>query len=55
MVALNPLAVLSRGYGAIFDDESKVVKSVNDVEIGDEILVKVSDGTIKAQVNGKVE
>ena len=26
--ALNPLAVLSRGYGAVFDGEGKVVKSV---------------------------
>ena len=49
--ALNPLAVLSRGYSAVFDAEGKVVKSKNDVSAGDTISMKLSDGSISAVVN----
>lgn len=49
--ALNPLAVLTRGYSAVFDGEGKVVKSVNDTKIGETIALKLSDGSISATVN----
>jgi exodeoxyribonuclease VII large subunit len=48
--ALNPLAVLSRGYGAVFGKNGNVVKSVADVNVGETIDLKVSDGTISATV-----
>lgn len=48
--ALNPMSVLSRGYGAIFNDENKVVKSVDDIKKEENIFVKLSDGTVKAVV-----
>ncbi len=48
--ALNPLAVLSRGYGAVFDKELKVIKSIKDLNINDEITVKLSDGEVNASV-----
>ncbi len=48
--ALNPLAVLSRGYSAVFDGEGRVIKSVNDVHKGETIALKLSDGTISATV-----
>ena len=48
LAALNPMSVLSRGYGAIFDDNKNVVKSVSDIKLGDKISVQVSDGTIYA-------
>ncbi|MBE6587244.1 MAG: exodeoxyribonuclease VII large subunit [Ruminococcaceae bacterium] len=48
--ALNPLAVLSRGYSAVFDNEGRVVKSVKDTEIGKTIALKLSDGSISAIV-----
>lgn len=47
--ALSPLAILTRGYGAVFIDK-KVVKSTGDVSINDKILIKLSDGTIGATV-----
>lgn len=48
--ALNPLAVLSRGYSALFREGGAVVKSTKDVKIGDELYMKLSDGEIKAEV-----
>jgi len=50
--AISPLKVLSRGYGAVLKDE-KSVKSVNDVEIGDEISLIMQDGTLKALIKNK--
>ena len=48
--ALNPLAVLTRGYSAVFDREGRVIKSVNDTKIGETIALKLSDGTVSAVV-----
>lgn len=45
--ALNPLSILSRGYSAVFSG-SKVIKSVNDVKVGEEIVMKLRDGDITA-------
>ena len=49
--ALSPLSVLSRGYGVVFNDENKIVKSVNEIIVEDKILIKMIDGTIDASVN----
>lgn len=48
--ALNPLAVLSRGYGAVFDDKGNVVKSVKELSVGEKINVKLSDGSFDANI-----
>lgn len=50
LAALNPMAVLSRGYGAVFDEKSKVIKSINDISENDKITVKLSDGDVLATV-----
>ncbi len=47
--ALSPLDVLSRGYSISYSNESPI-KSVKDVEIGDNIKIKVTDGEIFASV-----
>lgn len=52
--ALNPLAVLTRGYSAVFSG-GRVVKSVKDVSVGDSLELCVSDGSITASVNGVEE
>ena len=49
--AVNPLAVLSRGYGMVSDGEGGVVKSVKSLNAGDRISVRVSDGRIDAVVD----
>ncbi len=49
--ALNPLAVLSRGYSAVYNASGGVVKSIRDVHEGDTICVETGDGTIDATVS----
>ena len=47
--ALNPLKVLSRGYGVIKKD-NKVVTGVNELVCGDNIDITLSDGVCKAKI-----
>ena len=47
--SLSPLKTLSRGY-SIVEKEDKIIKSNNDLKIGDEIKITLADGNIKAQV-----
>ena len=49
---LNPLGVLKRGYSLTTIDK-KVVSSVKDININDNIEIKLSDGKISAIVNKK--
>jgi exodeoxyribonuclease VII large subunit len=48
LTALNPLEVLTRGYGAVFNSDIAVLKSIGNVNIGEKIKVKLSDGSIIA-------
>lgn len=52
LTALNPLAILSRGYGAVLSTDRKIISSVNQAKTGDTIQIRLGDGTIKATVNG---
>lgn len=54
LTALNPMAVLTRGYSLVSVD-NKTIKSANDVNIGDEIDITLNDGKIKCLVTGKEE
>ncbi len=46
----DPTHILTRGYGLVYNAEGKVVKSVKDIQEGDVITTRVSDGTFEAQV-----
>jgi exodeoxyribonuclease VII large subunit len=46
LTALNPLAVLTRGYGVVFNKDNSVVKSIENVNIGEQIKVKLWDGSL---------
>lgn len=48
--AMNPLSVLSRGYGAAFASDGTVIRSVAQVEKGSDISLMLSDGTVRATV-----
>lgn len=50
LAALNPMAVLSRGYAAVFDGDGKVINSVTALKKDDSITFKVSDGEAKAKI-----
>ncbi len=48
--AMNPLSVLSRGYGAAFAQDGTVIRSAAQVEKGSDISLMLSDGTVRATV-----
>ena len=48
--ALSPLAVMTRGYGALFDDKGKGVKSVRDLKKGSKIGIRLCDGAARAEI-----
>jgi exodeoxyribonuclease VII large subunit len=52
LVTLNPQAVLERGYSLVTKDE-KVVSSRSQVRAGDNLRVRVRDGSFDARVTGK--
>lgn len=53
--ALNPMSVISRGYSAVFSDGGQLIKSVDQVEVGDRLNFKTVDGTVSAEVKGKIK
>lgn len=51
--ALSPLKVMARGYSLVYDEQGKrLIKSLDEVEPGDMIKVKVTDGELDCQVWG---
>ena len=48
--ALNPLKVIARGYSAVYKSDGKLIKSVSDVVVDDEIEFKTVDGSVSATV-----
>lgn len=52
--ALSPLKVLSRGY-SVAESNGKIVKSINDISVGDKLTLKVTDGSILCNVESKGE
>ncbi len=49
--ALNPLGVLRRGYGVVYDANGvKILSKVKDLPAGTRIQIRVEDGTVKAEV-----
>ena len=51
--ALSPFKVLSRGYSITQKDDGSVVSELSQVEKGDTLRVRVSDGTITCTAEGK--
>ena len=51
---LNPLSILTMGYSVAYGDGKKVIKSVDDVNLGENINIKIADGEIKANVTEKI-
>lgn len=44
--ALNPMAVISRGYAAVYDEKGTVLKSVRNVRKGERFRLRMKDGQI---------
>lgn len=49
--ALSPLKVMQRGYSLVYDEHrKKLVKSLDDVQLGDLVKVRLIDGELDCQV-----
>ncbi len=54
--ALSPLKVMGRGYSLVYDEEERtLIKSLTDVQPGDMVKIKLSDGQLDCQVWGMKE
>ncbi len=47
---LSPLAVMGRGYSIVTDKDNKIIKSVENINEGDTLRIRLSDGRINADV-----
>ncbi len=48
--ALSPLAVLGRGYALALGPDGKVLSSVDQTQVGDELTVRLTKGALRAKV-----
>jgi exodeoxyribonuclease VII large subunit len=49
----SPFRILERGYAIVYDASGKVVRSVDQVDIGDDIAVRLARGELGATVRAK--
>ena len=49
VITLNPLETLKRGYSVVTKN-NEIIKSVKNIKMDDEIVIKVTDGIIKGKV-----
>lgn len=49
--ALDPAAALRRGYAVLRSTQGQTIKSVKSVNVGDQVLAQLHDGTIQATVD----
>ena len=48
--SLSPLSVLHRGYSVALDNKGKSLRSVKEVQSGEELQVRLEDGTLQTKV-----
>jgi exodeoxyribonuclease VII large subunit len=51
--ALSPQGVLDRGYAIARNSTGKVITDIGDVEVGEELSVRVASGTLRTHITGK--
>ena len=52
--SFSPMKTLARGYGIIYKNEKRIT-NIREIEVNDEIILKLNDGSAKAKVTGKEE
>lgn len=50
LAALNPAAVLERGYAAVMQADGKIVRQTEGLELGEELTVRLSRGVLKVKI-----
>lgn len=54
--ALSPLKVMKRGYAIPYDEQEKnIIRTIDDIQLGDTLKVRISDGTLDCQIWGMEE
>lgn len=48
--AMSPLKVMQRGYSLVYNEKKRLVKSIDQVQLGDLVRVRLSDGELDCQV-----
>ncbi|MEG3908295.1 exodeoxyribonuclease VII large subunit [Microcoleus sp. w2-18bC1] len=48
--ALNPAAVLQRGYAAVIQSDGTIVRTTDGLELGEELTVRLSRGVLKVKI-----
>ncbi len=48
--SLNPMQVLQRGYAIVSDENGKIVSSITEVQVGNQVAVRLMDGILDADV-----
>jgi exodeoxyribonuclease VII large subunit len=51
--ASSPLSILKRGYSVVYDSKGKSIRSVDNVEKGDILMIQMPDGRLKTMVMEK--
>ena len=55
LASLNPFAILKRGYAVVSFPDNRIVRSVTQVQSGDELDVRVQDGRFGVQVRDDIQ
>ncbi|MBV6622892.1 MAG: exodeoxyribonuclease VII large subunit [Rivularia sp. (in: Bacteria)] len=55
LITLNPRAVLQRGYAVVRQENGKIARDAADLEVGEELLIQLSQGAAKVKVVEKKE
>ena len=50
LTLLSPLHTMKRGYSIGYDQSGNIIKSVNHVELGDRMTLRLADGTIESEI-----
>jgi exodeoxyribonuclease VII large subunit len=50
---LNPTNILKRGYSITFNENNKIIKGIEQININDEVITKLFDGKFRSTVKNK--
>ena len=48
LLSLNPKRILLRGYSIAFESSGKIIKKSDQIDVGDQFLLKTGNGKLKA-------
>jgi len=53
LIALSPMAVLTRGYALVFDERGVLIKSIDDAPVNSIVTTRLADGSLQTKVIGR--